>query len=83
MSTFQKLARRGKDVMREYHNRDGMTDPVDRMIAELGATTISTICKPEKWIEEEKKEYINLIRVVLTNAVLIVRDEVPAEPVAA
>ncbi len=82
MSLFKQLVSRGNAVMREWHNNDGIDPSSGRMIAELSATTLATLCGEEmnNWTPQERQDKVNAIRIALTSAFQIGRSTCPVKP---
>lgn len=70
MNTFQKLVSRGNAVMREWSDHDGMEPYHERMIAELAATGLASVCGEDmkNWSIEAMKDKAHFMKVLVTCA---------------
>lgn len=79
MTTFQKLVHRGNAILREWNTSDGLDTNSKKMIAEISATLLMSMCGDEmkKWTTQEREEKVNLLRIAMTSAFQVGRASVP------
>lgn len=79
MSVFQKLVHRGNAILREWNSTEGLDENSRRMLAELVATSLVTLCGDEmkKWTPQEREEKVNALRMAMTSAFQVGKASVP------
>jgi hypothetical protein len=78
MTIFQKLVHRGNAVLREWSTTDGLDENGKKMLAEVNATLLISLCGDDmkNWTPNERQEKVNLLRTAMTSAFQIGRASV-------
>lgn len=79
MNTFQTLVNRGNAILKEWHSYEGLDDSSKRMLSELVATSLITLCGNEmkNWTQEELQDRVNMLRIAMTSAFQVGRSSIP------